>query len=92
MLENSANLSHEMCGTDLRTYQEWCVRQGVTPKGRVIFAIASVKFRIDKNRSMASSMQALVKIQPKSYKVSDFATFLADIKSITINLDYDDRP
>ena len=37
-------------GFRILSYAEWCRRQRTTPRGRVIIAMVSIRFRLDRNR------------------------------------------
>ena len=78
------------CALDFRTHQEWCQRRGASARGRVLFAIMSIRFRIDKNRGDVASLKKLINLEPASFKMKDMSELVYDILHITTNLDIDD--
>ena len=91
MLENEENFKPNMpCANSFRSYQLWCNQQGTAARGRVLFAILVVRFRIEKGRSDVAHLHKLHTLELPDYKISSIQSFLEQIKSITINLDMED--
>ena len=50
LMTSPENLKHPVFGIQFACYVEWCHRQKVAPKGRVLVAIVAHRFRLDRNR------------------------------------------
>ena len=59
-----ANLNNKTFGIQFSSYVEWCHSQHVAPKGRVVIAMMTIRFRIDRSRGKQLNMVHLLAQHP----------------------------
>ena len=71
-----ANLQHPKFGMNFATYAGWCSKLRTAPKGRVLVALMSCRFKIGRERCSVINMVHFYKIELESFKLQDVQTFV----------------
>ena len=74
------NLRHPIFGTQFAGYQEWCQHQRQSAKGRVLLAMVSIRFRLDRSRGKHINLIHLLKIELESYKLQHVQEFVEKVR------------
>ena len=86
LLATPENLTHRIFGCQLAAYVEWCHNQHTSPKGRVMIAIKSLRFRIARTRGKQLTLIHLLDIQLASFKLADVRAFVDRVRLCLVNL------
>ncbi len=84
-----ANLAHPMFGVQFAAYVEFCHSEGVAPRGRVMIAMVSLRFRIDRNQGKNLNILHLFTQSPTSFKMEHMKDFLNRLRLVLTNLKSD---
>ena len=79
-------LKHPLFGRQFKTYIEYCHHTGAGPRGRVLIAIMSFRFRLDRQRGNHITVVHLLGIQLKSFKHEDVREFLEMVSRAKLKL------
>ena len=82
----SKNLLNKIFGGQFSTYVEWCVRHGVSPRGRVLLVFVALRFRLDRSRGKLLNQMHLFNIQLTSFKHGDIKSFMDKVRLVLASI------
>merc|ERR1712039_1056190 len=80
------NIANKTFGLSMPSYVEHCHHQGMAPRGRVLIALVSLRFRLDASRGNVLNQIHLMNIPLTSYKLSDVKLFVERIRMSLANI------
>jgi len=86
LLTSPANLGNKLFGCQFAAYCEWCHSQKCAPRGRVLIAMKSLRFRVARERGKQLTLVNLLNLSPTSYKLSDVKVFVDRVRLCLVNL------
>ena len=81
-LINQKSLNHPLFGLEIVSYIGFCKRKSTSPKGRVIVALAGLRFRYDLESGNLFTALSLYDITLDSYKISDIRVFIGKVRYV----------
>jgi len=73
-------------------YQETCYKANTAPRGRVMMALLSCRYRLDRSRGNVLSQAHLNNIQLQSFKIEDVKGFIESTRLVLAAMDAPDAP
>jgi len=81
------NLQHKIFGARFKSYIEYCQQQDESPKGRVMLALISLRFRVDRERGRTIQVIHLYNIPLQGHRMQEVQTFVDRVNAILSALD-----
>ena len=75
-------MSSKLFGLEFASYVEWCHAQKSSPKGRVLVAIVTLRFRVDRMRDRQLQLVNMYSLMPASFKEGDVRQFVKRVRYV----------
>ena len=86
LMMSDPNIANKTFGLAMSSYVEHCHHQGMAPRGRVLTALVSIRFRLDAARGNVLNQIHLMNIPLNSYKISDVKLFVERVRMSLANI------
>ena len=80
MFMSADNLKHKLFGMSYVGYGNWCHEHSCSPRGRVLYALISLRFRTDALRGRGLNMMHLFAIPLEGFLFKQIATFVERVR------------
>ena len=86
IMMSDPNIANKSFGLSMSSYVEHCHHQAMAPRGRVLVALVSLRYRLDASRGNVLNQLHLMNIPLTSYKLSDIKQFVERVRMSLANI------